>query len=89
MTLEQLREIEARWARDKKQFGARNQDFEDLLAEVRRLNRMVDRACEQMAKIGIGCPASVDVIDWPDCDSQCDVGKDEADCWRRYLEADK
>ena len=44
MTEQQLAEIEARWADNEVTMQTIN-DFNLLLAEVRRLNRMLDSAC--------------------------------------------
>ena len=53
---------------------------------IARQQRMIEMACEQFAAIGIGCPASVDKVDWPECDISCEVSKNEAECWLKWLE---
>lgn len=62
-------------------------DVRDLLAEVRRLNRMVDVSCKALSDHGIGCPLCIYSLQW-DCDAECEVAKNEADCWRKYLESE-
>ena len=54
MTEQQLQEIEQRWADNEVTMQTIN-DFNLLLAEVRRLNRMVDKAVE-MLHAEIDCP---------------------------------
>lgn len=56
-----------------------------LIAEVRRLNRMVDVSCKALSDHGIGCPLCIYSLQW-DCDAECEVAKNEETCWRKYLE---
>lgn len=60
-------------------------DIANLLAEVRRLNRMVDVSCKALSDHGIGCPLCIYSLQW-DCDAECEVAKNEETCWRKYLE---
>ena len=85
MTEQELQAIEERWKRVSPIF---KDDISALLAEVRRLNRMTDKACETIIKVinipaGSGlCPFSLDLI--PDCHDECN---DQFDlCWRKYLQ---
>ena len=62
MTPEQLAEIELRWADNEVTMQTIN-DFNLLLAEVRRLNRMVNKAIDKLADFGCvvdtdPCPAN-------------------------------
>lgn len=87
MTPEQLQAIKDRWAG-----GAphrcpecnsrphRESDIADLLAEVERLNKMVDAACEKLTDIG--CPD----IGEECCDENCSTHKNGGDCWRKFFE---
>ena len=50
MTEEKLKEIEARWASNEVTMQTIN-DFNLLLSEVRRLNRMVDLSCKILGDV--------------------------------------
>lgn len=95
MTPEQLKEIEQTWQCDASfkrcpDCGARphkEYDVVELIAEVRRLNRMVNVAIQTLEECNegacmcdryqAGCPAEFAQI----------VGKDGCvQCWRKYLE---
>ena len=79
MTPEQLAEIEQRWADNEVTMQTIN-DFNLLLAEVRRLNRMVDRAIEKLSEFGC-------VVDTDPCPANyVEVGC--AECVRKYLESE-
>ena len=84
MTEQQLSEIEQRWASNEVTMQTIN-DLNLLLAEVRRLNRMVDVSCKALSDHGIGCPLCIYSLQW-DCDAECEVAKNEETCWRKYLE---
>ena len=60
-------------------------DVQALLAEVRRLNRMVDRAVE-MLHAEIDCPNQLSSMI-----AECEINSSDCDCvkcWRRYLESE-
>ena len=92
MTQEQLAEIEQIWAGEAEhrcpECNARphrEADVIALLAEVRRLNRMVDRAIKVIAD-GMCCPSSKWTMTqerncWSDSDG-CEAH------WRKYLESE-
>lgn len=88
MTPEQLAEIEQRWnfVKDRKEplsgllSECAKEDIASLLQEVRRLNRMVDRAIEKMSEFG--CVTDSD----PCPGNYIEVGC--AECVRKYLESE-
>ena len=83
MTEEELKGIEEKWWNpfrlgDLPKNGL--DDVSDLLAEVRRLNRMVDRAIDKLAEFGC-------VTDTDPCPANyVEVGC--AECVRKYLESE-
>lgn len=90
MTPEQLAEIEQRWERwinPKSAPKTLGGDFLILLAEVRRLNRMVDKACELYADLQKSCPYDAHDFE-PDGDCNETCKNEYADCWRKYLESE-
>ena len=56
-------------------------------AEVRRLNRMVDRACELYADLQGSCPCDAHDFE-PDGDCNETCKNEYAACWRKYLESE-
>lgn len=87
MTEQQLSEIEQRWASNEVTMQTIN-DFNLLLAEVRRLNQMVDKACA----IIDGCPGfntmdSSGNGNWFCGNKDCTRSKGQYTvCWRKYLQ---
>lgn len=125
MTAEQLKAIEARWAKwidpesapktlggdflillaEVKRLSGENKTLEHrrrfsyrqqsktylsvlrLKREVRRLNRMVDRACNLYADLQGSCPYDAhDFEPQGDCNETCE--NQYALCWRKYLESE-
>lgn len=78
MTEQQLAEIEQRWVDNEVTMQTIN-DFNLLLAEVRRLNRMVDKAVDRLEH---GC---CDAAQSFDCE---ETNRDCRDCWKEYLESE-
>ena len=78
MDKQQMQEIEQRWANNEVTMQTIN-DFNLLLAEVRRLNRMVDRAVDYLEHSCCDAPQSFD------CE---EINRDCRDCWKEYLESE-
>ena len=63
------------------------QEMAEADKEIAKKDRMIGAACSVLTNMGIGCPASVNTIDWPECDERCDADDtQEIDCWRKWLE---
>ena len=69
-------------------------NYKDLIIEqqksfIQQQDKMLELACVVLTENGIGCPASIDTIEWPECDDKCDVDDiQECTCWRKYLQGE-
>ena len=54
--------------------------LQQIAALIERQERMIEKACEWMQKIG--CP----VLDDHYCDENCSTEMNGSGCWRRWLE---
>ena len=89
MNEQQLAEIEARWAKwinPKSAPKTLGGDFLILLAEIERLNRMVDKSCEMLID-KFWCANALGLPAFTNCPPDDDEG-DCLDCVRKYLESE-